>query len=199
VLLQQTLCETIKPAGQPSRLFCWALRRHRKQEFVLIQRIMHATTVRTFPAAPGKVTPIRQIINGKSMNSRLRNTSTTIRVLYAVCLAGAAYNHARILFAHGLWWNYGGIHPFYAGFWTSLTFLDFLAVVLLLACPRPGLVLTTSLIVSDVLINACVGLTYGFDWPAFGAQFVFMAIVLATVRPAWRGCGLGEPVPAMNS
>lgn len=108
-----------------------------------------------------------------------------IRILYALCLAGAAWNHARILFEHGLWWNYGGIHPFYATFWTSLTFLDSLAVILLLTRPRAGLVLTTLIIVSDVLINASVALTYGFDPASFGAQFLFMVIVLATVRRAW--------------
>ena len=110
-----------------------------------------------------------------------------IRVLYAVCLTGAAWNHAHILFKHGLWWNYGGIHPFYATFWTSLTFLDSLAVLLLLTRPRAGLVLTTLIIVSDVLINACAGLTYGIDLPSFLAQFVFMLFVLGTVQRAWKG------------
>jgi hypothetical protein len=117
----------------------------------------------------------------------LKNPSVAIRVLYALCLTGAAWNHARILFAHGLWWDYGGIHPFYATFWTSLTFFDSLAVILLLTRPRPGFVLTTLIIVSDVLINACVGLTYGIDLASFCAQFFFMVFVLATVRCAWYG------------
>jgi hypothetical protein len=104
-------------------------------------------------------------------------------------MAGAAWNHARILFQHGLWWNYGGIHPFYATFWTSLTFFDSLAVVLLLTRPRAGLVLTTLIIVSDVLINTSVGLTYGFDLASFVAQFIFMVFVLGTVRRAWYNRG----------
>jgi hypothetical protein len=119
-------------------------------------------------------------------NARNRpRSSSVIRFLYALCLTGAAWNHARILFEHGLWWNYGGIHPFYATFWTSLTFFDSLAVLLLLTRPRAGLALTTLIIVSDVLINACVGLTYGIDLASFVAQFVFLIFVLGTVRHAW--------------
>jgi hypothetical protein len=102
-------------------------------------------------------------------------------------MTGAAWNHARILFEHGLGWDYGGIHPFYATFWTSLTFFDSLAVLLLLARPRAGLLLTALIIVGDVVINACVGLTYGIDLAAFAAQFVFMVFVLATLRRAWHG------------
>lgn len=37
-------------------------------------------------------------------------------------------------------------------------------------------------------VNACAGLAYGMDWAAFVAQALFLAIVLATVRPAWRNC-----------
>jgi hypothetical protein len=111
-------------------------------------------------------------------------------------MTGAAWNHARILFEHGVRWNYGGVHPFYATFWTSLTFFDALAVLLLLTRPRAGLVLTTMIIVSDVLINASVGLTYGFDTASFVAQFAFMVFVLATVRRAWHGSA-PAPTPAM--
>ena len=126
----------------------------------------------------------------------MKNPSSVIRVIYAICLTGAAWNHARILFEHGLWWNYGGIHPFYATFWTSLTFFDSLAVLLLLTRPRAGLVLTTLIIVSDVLINACAGLSYGFDLASFVAQFIFMVFVLGTVRCALHDRG---PVAELSS
>ena len=105
-------------------------------------------------------------------------------------MAGAAWNHARILYEHGLWWNYGGVHPFYATFWTSLTFFDALAVLLLLTRPREGVALTVLIIVSDVLVNASVGLTYGFDLASFGAQIVFMIFVLVTMRGARPGSEL---------
>jgi hypothetical protein len=116
-----------------------------------------------------------------------RNLSTALRGLYMVCMAGAAFNHACIVAEHGLFWDYGGIHPFYAVFWTSLTFVDTLAVLLLLVRPRAGLALTAAVIVVDVLVNATAGLRYGFDWAAFGAQCLFLVIVLATVGLAWRG------------
>jgi len=127
---------------------------------------------------------------GEAPNS-LKNSSFVIRVLYAICLAGAAWNYARILFEHGLWWNYGGIHPFYTTFWTSLTFFDSLAVLLLLIRSRTGLVLTTLIIVNDVLINACVGLADGIDVASFLAQFISMLFVLGTVRRAWTGSASG--------
>lgn len=101
-------------------------------------------------------------------------------------MAGAAWNHARIVFEHGLGWDYGGIHPFVAAFWTSLTFLDALAVLLLLARPRAGVALTAVIIVADVLVNSWVGLRYGFDTASFAAQSMFLVFVLTTLRPALR-------------
>jgi hypothetical protein len=53
--------------------------------------------------------------------------------------------------------------------------------------PRAGLALTAAVIVIDVAVNACAGLAYGFDRAAFGAQMLFLVVVLATLRPAWRG------------
>ncbi len=103
-------------------------------------------------------------------------------------MAGAAFHHARTLAAHGPWWDYGGIHPFYAAFRTSLTFLDTLAVALLFLRPRAGLALTAVIIVADVLVNASVAIIYGIDWLAFGAQALFLVFVLATIGPpgaAW--------------
>jgi len=127
----------------------------------------------------------------------LKTQSVLIRSLYALCLAGATRNHALIVLEHGWAWDYGGGAPFVAAFWTALTLLDPLAIVLLWLRPRAGLALTTAIIVSDVLINAGVGLRYGFDWLFFGAQALFMLIVLATVGHAWRGLALpAGPAPA---
>lgn len=113
------------------------------------------------------------------------NAPLLIRILYAVCMAGAAWNHARIVVAHGLHWDYGGVEPFVAAFWTWLTFFDPLAVLLLLARPRAGVALTAAIIVCDVIVNTYVALVHGFDAPSFGAQCAFLAIVLFTVRRAW--------------
>lgn len=118
---------------------------------------------------------------------RARHPSFPIRLVYAICLAGATYNHARIVATHGLDWNYGGLPVPVCVFWTALTFIDPLAAILLMTTPRPGLALTVAIIVSDVVVNAWVGATYGFDVAAFSAQALFLVFVLSTVRIAWRG------------
>lgn len=115
-----------------------------------------------------------------------RNKSFVIRLVYTLCLAGATYNHARIVLEHGVLWDYGGLPLFVSTFWTALTFIDALAVVLLLARPRHGLVLTVAIIVSDVAVNSWVGMEYGIDAAAFAAQVVFLLFVLFTVCQAWH-------------
>lgn len=115
-----------------------------------------------------------------------RNPSFLIRLIYAVCLAGASYNHARIVAAHGWDWNYGGLPVFVCTFWTALTFFDPFAVILLMTRPVFGLVLTVAIIVSDVVINSWVGMTYAFDTAAYLAQALFLVFVVSTVRIAWR-------------
>ena len=114
-----------------------------------------------------------------------RNTSFAIRLVYALCLLGATCNHARIVIEHGVTWNYGGVPLFVSVFWTALTFVDALAVFLLFARPRAGLLLTVAIMVADVAVNWWVGMAYGFDVAAFSAQVVFMLFVMATVRRAW--------------
>jgi hypothetical protein len=109
---------------------------------------------------------------------------------YAICLAGASFNHARIVAAHGLNWNYGGLPVFVCVFWTALTFVDALAVILLMTTPLLGLGLATAIIVCDVVINAWVGMRYGFDVASFAAQALFLLFVMSTVGIAWRGIAL---------
>jgi len=125
----------------------------------------------------------------------MRNPSFPIRLVYAVCLAGATYNHARIVAVHGLAWDYGGLPGFVCVFWTALTFIDALGVVLLMTLPMPGLALTAAIIVCDVLVNAWVGMAYGFDIAAFAAQALFLVFVMATIGIAWRAES-GKAVPA---
>jgi hypothetical protein len=104
-----------------------------------------------------------------------------------LCLIGASYTHVRIVLAYGLDWDYGGLPLSVCVFWTALTFLDPLAVLLLLVRPKVGLGLTVAIIVSDVAINTWVAATYGFDWASFFAQFLFLIFVLMTGRIAWAG------------
>jgi hypothetical protein len=108
-----------------------------------------------------------------------------IRTTYCLCLGGAAFNHARTLFEHGLRYDYGGVPLFYRVFWTGLTFFDPLAIVLLLAFPRAGLALTLAIIVADVAVNATATVVIGPDLMALGAQMLFLAFVLATIGYAW--------------
>lgn len=129
---------------------------------------------------------------------KARNRSFSIRLIYALCLAGASYNHARIVAAHGILWDYGGLPPFVCFFWTALTFIDPLAVILLMTTPLIGLALAVAIIVSDVAINSWVGLTYGIDIASFSAQALFLIFVMSTVRFAWRpesagGCSRQRP------
>jgi uncharacterized protein YybS (DUF2232 family) len=88
--------------------------------------------------------------------------------------------------AHGIEWNYGGLPVFVCVFWTALTFVDPLAVILLMAKPIPGLALAAAIIVCDVVINSWVGMTYGFDIASFLAQALFLVFVMSTVGIAWR-------------
>jgi hypothetical protein len=52
--------------------------------------------------------------------------------------------------------------------------------------PILGLGLTTAIIVCDVVINAWVGMNYGFDVASFSAQALFLIFVMSTVGTAWR-------------
>ena len=52
--------------------------------------------------------------------------------------------------------------------------------------PILGLILTTAIIICDVMINAWVGMRYGFDIASFLAQALFLVFVMSTVRIAWR-------------
>ena len=117
---------------------------------------------------------------------RIWNASFSIRLVYALCLAGATYNHARIVAEHGLTWDYGGLPFWVSSFWTALTFIDALAVILLLASPLRGMVLTAGIILVDVAVNCWVGLVYGFDVASFVAQVLFLIFVAVTLPIAWR-------------
>jgi hypothetical protein len=137
--------------------------------------------------------PIASSKKEKLRVKTVRNSSFLIRLIYAICLAGASFNHARIVAAHGLDWNYGGLPVFVCVFWTALTFVDALAVILLMTKPILGLCLATAIIVCDVVINAWVGVSYGFDVASFVAQALFLLFVMSTVGIAWRSES-GRPI-----
>lgn len=65
-------------------------------------------------------------------------------------------------------------------FWTSLTFLDFLAIILILTSIKPALILSNLIMISDVLINTN-GL-HDFDYYKLILQTIFgVYVILSTL------------------
>lgn len=115
------------------------------------------------------------------------NRSFVLRVIYALCLAGATCIHATIAWQHGLLWDYGGAPLFTCIYWTSLTFLDPLALGLLFVRPPIGLVLTAVIISSDVLHNTWIWIHYRQPLNSmYISQVIFLVFVASTFRIAWR-------------
>lgn len=114
-----------------------------------------------------------------------RKASFVLRVIYALCLLGATCTHVALLWQHGVLWDYGGALLFTRIFWTSLTFLDPLAALLLFVRPHVGLFLTVAIITSDVLHNTLVGVSPRN--PMYLSQVAFLLFVASTVYIAWRG------------
>ncbi len=122
-----------------------------------------------------------------------RRWGLILRIIYALCLLGATYNHWVIIVRHGLLWDYDGLPVVSAIFWTSLAFLDPAAVVLLWRRPRAGVAATIAIIVVDVVHNLWILARYYppvlralLETPGVIAQIVFMVFVLATARIACR-------------
>ena len=112
-----------------------------------------------------------------------------LRSSYALCLLGAASTHMWTLVTHGLYWDYGGAPVFTRIYWTSLTALDPLAVVLLFVRPRAGLLFTLVIIVSDVAHNTwLMSRSLAPDWSnwMYVSQVVFLIFVLLTISHAWK-------------
>ena len=139
------------------------------------------------------------------MASRRRaRASLAIRTVWAAGFTVGFSTHARILLTHGLRYDYGGVAPATAAYWTSLTFLDPLVALLLFVRPRLGIVAAVLLIVTNVAHNLAFTAGYarrGGFWhaittsPHLLAQLGFMLLVLATMRLAWRGLGEARSSP----
>jgi hypothetical protein len=114
-------------------------------------------------------------------------------VIYALCLLGATYNHASMLVAHGLFWDYGGMPKASAAFWTALTVIDPAAAVLLFLRPNAGIIATAAIIIVDVIHNLWITARYfpplldGLsDSSAVIEQIMFMVFVIASAPFAWK-------------
>jgi hypothetical protein len=118
----------------------------------------------------------------------------TLRVIYAACLIGAAYNHLTTILVHGVLWdyNYGPGFPIFSRiFWAALTILDPLSAVLLFVRPNWGVKTTTGIIIADVFHNiwvverfSAVQLFALFRVTPLSEQIVFMMFVIFTCRLA---------------
>ena len=117
---------------------------------------------------------------------RRRGLALALRLADAACLMVGAASHLSLLLRHGWDWNYGGEPIGTVMFWSSLTLLDPVAAVLLVARPRIGLLCTLAIMVADVAHNwVVVGMRTGADYRLID-QTAFLLVVLATIRFAWR-------------
>ena len=106
-----------------------------------------------------------------------------VAIVFAICLIGACAVHIADLLRHG-WLPYRFAPRSLNVYWTSLTFFDALAAVLLLCSMRIGLFLTLVIISSDVALNlfARFGLGLHLHPLALLLQILFfIAVVGATV------------------
>jgi hypothetical protein len=126
----------------------------------------------------------------------VRRGSLIVRSIWAACLLVGGANHARILIQNGLFWDYGGVAPASAVYWTSLTILDPAVAALLFVRPKPGIACAIALIVTNVIHNLAVTaqfapqgefLTLVASGPHLILQIGFMLFVGATARLAWKG------------
>lgn len=111
-----------------------------------------------------------------------------IRVIYALCLVGAGLNHLQTVLTHGLLWDYHNAPLFTRFFWTSLTFFDPIAAILLFLKPKVGLIFTFLIIFIDVIHNSWILLDEGRDLfnYMFISQFLFLLFVVFTIRIPWK-------------
>jgi hypothetical protein len=127
------------------------------------------------------------------MKANRPSSGLLIRIVYALCLGGATFNHVRSVLDHGWLPEYLPVAS--ALYWSSLTFLDPLAALLLFVRPRFGIALTVAIIGTNIPHN----LSYTAAYAPPGAfvsivtssfmmmsQIVFLIFVAATAPTAWR-------------
>jgi hypothetical protein len=116
-----------------------------------------------------------------------------IRIVYALCLAGATINHVRAVLSRG--WLPEQLPMATALYWSSLTIVDPLAAGLLFVHPRIGIALTVLIIVSNVAHNLWFIAAHPLresllqdvaSSPFMLSQMAFLLFVAATAAVAWR-------------
>jgi hypothetical protein len=108
-------------------------------------------------------------------------------------LAGATVNHVRAVLDRG--WFPEHLPPATAVYWSSLTFIDPLALLLLFMRPRVGIALTVAIIVSNVAHNLWFVAAHPLRGSLFEdvisspfliSQIAFLLFVALTASIAWR-------------
>ena len=134
----------------------------------------------------------RSIEAWKERADAFRLTAVRLRPIFLVlsaCLIGACIVHILAIWRHG-WLPYRFAPMQLNFYWTSLTFFDVLAAVLLLFAPRAGLMLAFIIITSDVALNMFarfyLGLTLRNYFLVFQCVFLFavVAVMFYTRRAA---------------
>ena len=125
-------------------------------------------------------------------NSAAQRRSLVLRLVYAICLLGATYNHWANIFQHGFLWDHGGFPRASTLFWTMLAALDPIAAILLFTRPNAGVAATAAIIIADVIHNVWIEARYfppllhGLaDAPQVIEQIAFMMFVTITAPLAW--------------
>jgi hypothetical protein len=110
-----------------------------------------------------------------------------LRLICALCLLGGMSTHVATLWQHGWRWDYGGVPQLTRIYWTSLTFLDPLAALLMLVRPRIGLCATVAIIVTDVAHNLWFFERHHvpLNW-MIASQCAFLVFVLVIFPQLWR-------------
>jgi hypothetical protein len=110
-----------------------------------------------------------------------------VLIVFSICLAAACAVHVIDLWRHG-WLPYRFAPLPLNVYWTSLTFFDALAAVLLLWQPRIGLALALLIITSDVALNffARFYLRLHLRSLALSLQVMFLVALLAATLYARR-------------
>ncbi len=90
------------------------------------------------------------------MFKKLSKSVKFILILQMVCMLVGTSTHLMWVINHGLTYADPRFSIYTTIFWNSLTFLDPLAAMLLLASPKKGVLVTAAIIIVDVLHNAFV-------------------------------------------
>jgi hypothetical protein len=116
-----------------------------------------------------------------------------VKIIFAIYIFGFSYgtiNHVIDIHRDGLL-GYDYVPLVINIYWTTLTLLDPLAIILLLFFPLPGMILSVLIMITDLAVNISVTLYYYFQTNALSdgrlfLQVIFGLFVFSTVPFAWK-------------